>query len=158
GVSGGLIENDLNAKPSRRRVSGVGFTFDENELFNGRFSAEPGRFVYSSELIGKVPVNCLSVLDGEEANLVRLAASLNGSPAQSGLATYVYRESAASQQPEAVIPRREQQQYIRDAFSFHYRWRARQVAQSLTQRHLEVLAGGAPATRWAGTFQPRAVA
>lgn len=137
GVSGLLLENDVNAKPSSRRVGNSRFAMDENALLSGRYSEDHGRFVYARSVLERLSFDCMGILDGEEANLVRLAASLEGSMAESALATYVRCESSMARKPESLIPVVEQQQYIRDAFVFDPRWQARMAAQSATREHIE---------------------
>jgi len=122
GVSGALVE-ELDAEGrERRRVQSVRFDIDLASLLSGRYVDEVGRFVFSRSVLAEMPQLCLSLLDGQEPNLLRIVASLRGEPAESGYASYVRKATRSAMLPGSSVPVEQQQQFIRDALAGNSQW------------------------------------
>ena len=98
---------------------------NDGRLLDGYCAAEYGRFLFARSVVGQTPLACLSVLDGQEPNLIRMIATLHGDPGQTGYATYVRDRDKTAAQPPSVIPAYAQHQYVRDAVAFDSRWLSR---------------------------------
>jgi len=157
GASGALAEVETSSSPARRHVASMTFDVNEETILSGKYDAEPGRFVLKRQVLENAPLACLSVLDGQEHNLLRIAAMLSGSIAHSGLATFVHREAEARMLPRSILDRDHQQQYIRDAFASSPQWRARMSALESVRDVSSRSAFTAP-TRWGSYSHPRNIA
>jgi len=140
----GVLAQKVDAAKITRSVASLRFDISDVDLLNARYASEYGRFLFSKAVVGLVPMDCLSILDGQEPNLVRLIAALQGEPAQTGYATYVRDLTKADTLPGAIIPEEQQQQFIRDAVALDSRWLSRMTIASQPPQHIYAYSRGAP--------------
>ena len=157
GVSGFLVEEQSAMQRPSRRLGSLRFHFDHVKLMNGQYAEDFGRFLFSRRILSEIPMSCIALLDGQEPNLVRLAASLHGEPVQSGYATYIRKASESAMLPASVVIEEQQQQFIRDAFVTNPRWLDRVTRHSVMPEHIYAYSRSAP-VRWQDATQPIGVA
>jgi len=119
-IAGALEEKNVyrgSQKRTKRNVDTVRFFGNPGTFFNERLNRDRGRFLYRASLLRAVPADCLVLLDGEEATLARLSASISGPLAQTSMATYVRVLSKRRALPSPNIPIARQRGYIVDALA-----------------------------------------
>ncbi|RYH25611.1 MAG: hypothetical protein EON54_24210 [Alcaligenaceae bacterium] len=147
--SGRLIETSGGKNP-RRRLDGL--VFDRfGDLLEVSHERDTGRFLYKSELIEMIPIETLSLLDGQEHQLLNVWAQINGFPAQSKYASYVHLENAASMLPIPYVQPSLQTELIKDTVRGNSDWlrircsvpaKTAVIVRDLTSDHLYSLAAG----------------
>lgn len=157
GASGSLAEVEASSSPARRHVASMKFDVSEETILTARYDAEPGRFLFRRQVLDQAPLACLSVLDGQEHNLLRISAMLEGSVAHSGYATFVCREAETKMLPRSILDRDHQQQYIRDAFAYDPRWQSR-MSTLASVRDVSRKSDFIAPTRWGSYSHPRNIA
>lgn len=140
----GVLKDTVDAEKTTRSLVDLRLAASDADLLNARYASDFGRFLFSRSVLDQAPMDCLSLLDGQEPNLVRLIASLQGEPVRSGYATYVHNTAKTESLPQAVIPEEQQQQYIRDAIAFDSRWLSRMTLASKMPEHIYAYSRGAP--------------
>jgi hypothetical protein len=143
GLSGAL-EETVHMKQTTRRLTSLRVASTDSDLLNARYASEFGRFIFARSVLEHTSLDCLFLLDGQEPNFVRLAASLSGDTARSGYATYVRNRAKTESMPAATVPLEQQQQFIRDAVAFDSRWLARMTLASRMPEHIYAYSTGAP--------------
>jgi len=131
----GVLEQTTGIAQTTRSLSALRFAVSDVDMLNAQYASEYGRFLLARAVLDRTPMACLAVLDGQEPNLLRLTAALDGDPAQTGYATYVRDTAKTETLPGSLIPEEQQQQFIRDAFAFDRRWLSRMtLAAPMPQR------------------------
>jgi hypothetical protein len=143
-AASGVLEQSVDAAKTSRSVAELRFVVNGTDLWNGQYASEYGRFLFSRSVVDHVPMDCLLLLDGQEPNLVRLMASLQGDPAQTCYATYVRDTAKTEALSESIIPEEQQQQFIRDAVAFDSRWLSRMAQTPEMPSHIYAYSRGAP--------------
>jgi hypothetical protein len=140
----GALEQRVGMGESARSLSELRFITSDMDVLDAQYASEYGRFLMARGVLDRTPMTCLSVLDGQEPNLVRLAAALDGDPAQTGYATYVRDMAKTEARPDSLISEEQQQQFIRDAFAFDRRWLSRMTMATTMPKHVYAYSRSAP--------------
>jgi hypothetical protein len=140
----GAMEDSLDMRKTVRKLVSLRFSSTDSELLNARYASEFGRFLFARSVLDHAALDCLALLDGQEPNLIRLFASLQGDTARSGYATYVRDTAKTEALPAVAVPLEQQQQYIRDTLAFDSRWLSRMTLASAMPQHIYAYSTGAP--------------